>query len=41
MEEKMALKSPSLVLGHPKLTLCGHQELTHPRSGSAFVATRN
>jgi hypothetical protein len=29
------------VLGHLKLTLCGHQELTHPPRGAAFVATRN
>jgi V8-like Glu-specific endopeptidase len=29
------------VLGHLKLTLCGHQELTHPPGGAAFVATRN
>ena len=29
------------VRGHLKLTLYGHQELTHPRGGAAFVATRN
>ncbi|MDP9150091.1 MAG: hypothetical protein M3O36_09145 [Myxococcota bacterium] len=29
------------VRGHLKLTLCGHQELTHPEEGAAFVATRN
>ena len=29
------------VRGHLKLTLCGHQELTHPEEGAAFLATRN
>jgi RNA polymerase sigma-70 factor (ECF subfamily) len=26
---------------HPRLTLCGHQKLTHPPGSAAFVATRN
>ena len=30
-----------VVLGHLKLTLCGHQELTHPPGDAASVATRN
>jgi hypothetical protein len=32
---------PDPVLGHPELTIRGHQELTHPQGGAAFVATRN
>jgi hypothetical protein len=29
------------VFGHSKLTLLGHQELTHPPGWPSFVATRN
>ena len=42
--DAVRLVKPETILrvrGHLKLTLCGHQELTHPEEGAAFVATGN
>jgi transposase-like protein len=36
-----AERAEALVVGHHKLTLLGHQELTHPSGCAAVLATRN